>query len=197
MTANSFDGVPERLRRGEEEATADIMDRYTRRLVGLARQRIDQKVARRVDADDIVQSVYKSFFLRQQAGQFELESWESLWALLARITVRKCGHQAEAQRAARRDVRREVAVSQLAGDETSSWDPPNRDPTPEEVVMLDETLTTLMSEFDSEKREMLVLLLQGHTAQEVSHQVGRTERSIYRLKERVRERLTAIEADSC
>ena len=40
-----------------------------------------------------MQSVFKSFFVRQGQGQFELDNWDSLWGLLVRITLRKRNHK--------------------------------------------------------------------------------------------------------
>ena len=101
MSDNSFSGIPERLRAGEEAAASEVFARYTNRLIGLARKRLDDRVRTRVSEDDVIQSVYRTFFRRQQIGKFELTGWDSLWSLLAQITVRNCCRQAEAQRAAR------------------------------------------------------------------------------------------------
>ena len=47
-----------------------------------------------MDADDIVQSVFRTFFRRAQAGEFRIDSSAQLWQLLVRITVLKAQHQA-------------------------------------------------------------------------------------------------------
>lgn len=46
---------------GQSEAATAIFDRYVARLIALARSRIGAKLGRRVDAEDIVQSAYRSF----------------------------------------------------------------------------------------------------------------------------------------
>src|SRR5947209_331345 len=51
-------------RQGDEDAARKIVDRYIDRLLVLARRRISQRLAPRVDAEDIVQSVFRTFFGR-------------------------------------------------------------------------------------------------------------------------------------
>src|SRR5205823_4289317 len=103
----SFAEMMERLRLGDGPAAAQIFDRFAGRLVGLARSRIHGLLRQKVDPEDIVQSVFRSFFLRQSEGRMEVGSWDSLWGLLVVITLRKCGRCVEYFHAARRDIHRE------------------------------------------------------------------------------------------
>src|SRR5262245_38849503 len=57
---------------GDEEAARQVVDRYIDRLVALARQRLSQRLASRVDPEDVVQSVFRTFFVRVRAGQFHI-----------------------------------------------------------------------------------------------------------------------------
>ncbi len=52
-----------RWREGDQAAADALFRRYAERLIGLVRLRLSEKLARRVDPEDIVQSVYRSFFL--------------------------------------------------------------------------------------------------------------------------------------
>ncbi len=54
-----------RYQRGDPTAAEAIFARYANRLLALARSRLSPKLARRVDADDVVQSTYRSFFVRR------------------------------------------------------------------------------------------------------------------------------------
>src|SRR5437016_14196174 len=97
---DSFDDVMARLRAGDEAAAAAIFDRFARRLIALARARLDRLVSSKVDPEDVLQSAFRSFFLRHAEGRWDLIGWDGLWGLLARITVRKCGRRIEHFRAA-------------------------------------------------------------------------------------------------
>src|SRR6516162_5844480 len=83
-----------RLRAGDPEAAARVVDQYARRLAALAGARLDRRILRKEDPEDVLQSVFKSFFHRCGGGQFRLDRREDLWALLVTLTLRKCGHRA-------------------------------------------------------------------------------------------------------
>jgi RNA polymerase sigma-70 factor (ECF subfamily) len=175
-----------RLRAGDDEAAARVFGRFAQRLVGLARRQLDAATRGQVDPEDIVQSVYRSFFTRYERGEFELTNWDSLWGMLTVITVRKCLNRAAFFRTARRDVRRQVP---LAESDDNPLQLLAREPTPDEAALLTETLQELMADLDERERAMLALALQGYTVKEISPQVERSERTVQRLLERVRTQL--------
>ncbi len=180
----SFDDLLTRLRTGDDQAAKAIFDRFANRLIGVARARLGQRFRPKLDPEDVVQSVYKSFFVRFAEGQFELKTWDNLWALLTVLTVRKCGHRIEYFQAARRDVRGEVAPP--AGDSSASWEALAREPTPVEAALLTEVVEQLMRTLEPRHQEIVALTLQGLTPPEVSASVGCSERTVRRVLEQVR-----------
>src|SRR5262245_58030558 len=107
---SSFPDLMNRLRSGEDEAARDVFARFASRLVGLARRHLDGRLAVKVDPEDVVQSAYKSFFIRQRDGTLEIGNWDGLWGVLTMITIRKCADRAAYYRAGKRDVSRELVV---------------------------------------------------------------------------------------
>lgn len=196
MAANdSVAELMDRLRTGEDGAAREVFVRFAARLAGLARRHLDGRLAVKVDPEDVVQSAYKSFFLRQREGDLDVGSWEGLWGVLTVITLRKCADRAAYYHAEKRDVARETrantestpAVYDLALD---------REPNPEEAAALAETVESLFRSIDDpDERAILELSLQGHTATEISEQLGRAERSVRRLRERVRKRLERMRVE--
>jgi RNA polymerase sigma factor (sigma-70 family) len=191
---DSFTALMDRLKAGEDEAARQVFERFAARLVGLAKVSLDARLAQKVDPEDLVQSAYKSFFVRHRDGDVLVGGWDGLWGLLTLITLRKCADRAEYYRAAKRDVRREVSgrpddsspVIDLALD---------RDPRPDEAAVLSETVEALFQSLDdADERTVLEMSLQGYTAAEISEQTGRAERSVRRLRERTRTRLERIRA---
>ena len=102
-----FSELNDRLCAGSESAAAGIFYRYAATLVRLANDQLASDLRAKFDGEDVVQSALRSFFQRQRDGQFELTSWDSLWGLLVRITLRKCGRRKVCWRAGRRDPQRE------------------------------------------------------------------------------------------
>ena len=192
----SFDDLMTRLRAGDDAAAAEVFRRFTHRLIGLARSRLDHLIRGKVDPEDILQSVYRTFFSRHARHAFELGSWDSLWGMLTVITVRKCDYRRKFFRAARRDVGREVAPPPANGAAADAWQALARDPTPSEAARLTETVELLMRELNGRERDMLALSLQGCAVPEISAAVGRTERTVQRVLKRVRERLEQLRADA-
>ena len=188
----SFVELMTRLRAGSDEAAAEIFERFAGRLIALARSRMDPQMRQKVDPEDVIQSVYQSFFERQARGEFDLHSWDSLWGLLAIITLRKCGHHVEHYHSARRDIRREVSVlgskDELAGDLEAIA----REPTPQEAAVLTETLEHVMRELEGYQRHILQLSLQGNSVAEISPQVGYSQRTVQRILLRVRSTLERL-----
>src|SRR5689334_18863462 len=83
--------------------------RFADQLIALAQRHIGAELRHKVDAEDIVQSTYKSFFFRYGDGNLEVVNWNSLWGLLTLITVRKCAERAAYHRAECRDAARELS----------------------------------------------------------------------------------------
>jgi RNA polymerase sigma-70 factor (ECF subfamily) len=183
----SFVDLMARLRAGDDSAASQVFHRFASRLIVLARGRLDPRLRQKVDAEDVLQSVFHSFFARYADGQFTLKDWDSLWGLLTSITLRKCARRAEHFQAARRDVRREARSQSPDWDVVSeAW---ARDPTPEEATLLTETVRELLDGLEPREREMIVLTLQGYTQAEISTKVGWGERTIQRILGRIRRRL--------
>jgi len=174
---------------GADDASRELFERFSRRLIGLARHHLDARLQHKVDPEDVVQSVYKSFFLRYGDGALAAEGWEGLWGLLTLITLRKCADRARYHQADRRDMAREEGAAR-GSENVPSWQTAvGREPTPDQAAVLAETVEVLLGRLDQHERTMMELSLQGFSTQEISEQTGRAERSVRRLRERVRKHL--------
>ena len=191
---DSFDEVMARLKAGEDDAANVILNRFTRRLIALARVHLGSATRAKAEIEDVVQSVYKSFFARYGDGRFELEDWSELWSLLTVITVRKCANRRNYHRAGRRDVRREVAWQRGSDRPNSGWDLVDREPTPLEAAALADTVQELFRGMDEPDRETVIMLLQGYTAEEVAASRCCSERTVRRVRSRVKERIRRLYA---
>lgn len=187
---SAFAEMMQRLRAGDQGAAAEVFRRFANRLIGLARSHLDQRLRQKVDPEDVMQSALKSFFVRHAGGQFDLSGWDSLWSMLVVITLRKCGHKAEYFHAAMRDVGREQAAPVSSEDSATSWQAVAHEPTPVQAALLAEAVEQVLQSLgDDRERHIVELSLQGFSAVEVSQQVGRSERTVQRVLDRVRRRL--------
>jgi RNA polymerase sigma-70 factor (ECF subfamily) len=191
-TPSDVDRVIEQLRAGDSRAAEELFVRFADQLRRLVQAKLGWRYRRKFDADDVVQSVFKSFIRLQAAEQLAFESWDALWGLLSLIAIRKCGHRLEYLRAAKRDVARERSGHIHADDlerSRAELQAFARDPTPSDAAILAETLARLMGSIDDRERQIATLALQGYTTSEISTQVGRSERTVQRVLLRIREEL--------
>jgi RNA polymerase sigma-70 factor, ECF subfamily len=185
----SFDRLLADLRAGDPSAAARVVERYAHRLVALARKNLERRILAKEDPEDVLQSVFKSFFNRMSAGQFRLDRPEDLWALLVSLTLHKCGHRAEYFRAARRDVQREAAPPQSAESSAAPWEALAREPTPLEAALLAENVERLLRGLEPHQRQIVELSLQGEPPARIAAAVGVTQRTVQRVLRGVRDRL--------
>ena len=173
-----------RVQFGDEDAAREVFERYLERLIGLARNRLSEKLARKVDADDIVQSAFRSFFVRARDGQFAIERAGDLWSLLATITRCKLLKKAEHFQQQKRSLAREEQL-QPTTPFAERPDTPS-EPGIEEAVALSDELETLMHGLDPLERQMLEMRLQGQPIPDVANAVDRAERTVRRFLGRFR-----------
>jgi ECF sigma factor len=79
MTSDdSFPQLLARVREGDDEAAAVIFQRFVNQLAAHAHRHLAPAVRRQTDPEDVVQSVYRTFFRRARKGQFRLDHWGRL-----------------------------------------------------------------------------------------------------------------------
>lgn len=188
QTAGTSFVLLERYRRGDDAAAEELFSRYFRRLTLLARSRLSPRLAGRTDPEDVVLSVYRSFFIEARAGRFTWSRAGDLWRLLAAITKHKLLRQARYHGADRRSVDRESALGEvdfLHGCE----------PTPDDAAALADELECVFTQLDASGRRVLELRLQGARISEIADDTGRSERTVRRTLDRIRAILTGRMGD--
>lgn len=195
MREKSFRILMDELVTGDGDAADRIVSEYTAALVAVARRQIGPRLGRRVDAEDVVQSTYRSLFVRLQRGEFELANGEDLWRLLVTIVLNKVRRQARFHRAARRNLDREssVVTEEGQGIEASA---PSEEPTPEEAALLVDELQHFLASLSDRDRPIVELRLQGLSSAEIAQETGRAERSVRRVLEHIRKRLETMPAET-
>lgn len=191
----TFHVLMDRLRSGDPDAAQRVFQEFGQRLIALARNRLTAQLRPKIDPEDVMQSVFKSFFRRQADVPFDLETWDSLWALLTVLTLRKCGFRARFMRAQCRDVQREVPQVSLPDDSVAGWEAIGREPTPSEAAMLNETVAELLVGLSERDRQIVEMSLQGYSVAEMSVEAGCAQRTVQRLLARVKQRLERQSSD--
>jgi DNA-directed RNA polymerase specialized sigma24 family protein len=186
---DDFRDLMARLHAGDDAAETLVFRRFVDRLIVLASSQFDAWMRDHADVEGVVLSAYKSFFIRNGRGDFDLAGWDDLWALLAYITLRKCGKRQRFARAARRDAAREVSVSRGSAD--LAW-LADRAPTPFEAATLNETVALLFQAMKPDDRPIVEQILMGYTAEQVAEQLHCSERTVRRVRQRAKHRLKRL-----
>jgi DNA-directed RNA polymerase specialized sigma24 family protein len=173
-----------RFRRGEEDAATAIYVRYAKRLQLLARSQSGKDLLIRIDPEDVVQSVFRTFFRRASEGHYAIPDGEELWKLFLVIALNKVRELGEFHRAAKRDVGHTTALDRV--DECASR-PQASDEQAYGVLRM--TINELLVEMSDAQRRMIMMRIEGHGIDEIAQATQRAKRSVERVLQRFRSQL--------
>jgi RNA polymerase sigma-70 factor (ECF subfamily) len=172
----------DRWRAGDEAAAEEIVRRYGGDLLAVVRRRMSAALGRRLDAEDVVQSALRSFFVAARAGRFTADRGGDLWRLLSTITLNKLSklarHHAAAKRAGGPDAGVDVGTIDLGGRPGEL--------SPLEALAFVEQVERLVAALPPERRPILQLRLEGHDLETIAAAAGCSQRTVRRVLEDVR-----------
>jgi RNA polymerase sigma-70 factor (ECF subfamily) len=174
--ADPLPELTERRRAGDPQAADELYALFGRRLTRIAEQHLSQKLASRLDGDDVVQSVFRTFFRRSAEGELKIDSSAQLWRLLVKITLLKVRAKGRHHTAGVRNV---AAEANTGGD---AWlvEAASREPSPLEAVMLVDQIETLLQGLPPFYCHVLDLRLQGLGPSEIAPRLGVSRQTVHR-----------------
>jgi DNA-directed RNA polymerase specialized sigma24 family protein len=163
------------LQAGHRDAVGQLWERYFRRLVGLARRKLNGKLLRAADEEDVALSAFESFCRHTEQGRLpQLQDRDGLWRLLAVITARKAAHLL------RDEGRRPAEVQDL--EQVLS-----REPTPAFAAGVADECLRLLRRLDDKDLEAVALLrMEGYTVAEVAARLECAPRTVKRMLHLIR-----------
>ncbi len=185
MDQNSESVWLERIVERKDGFELDAVNRFSERLLLFAQRRLPEPLKRRVDAEDVVQSVFRSFFARHQDGNFRFSDAADVWRLLAAMTWKKLlltiRHHSQQQR----DFHRELPGAEAPRSvEEQTFDP---EPTPSMVAVMMELLAGIMGQLPETHQKILELRLENHSIPEIADRLQVSMRTVNRALKTVRE----------
>ena len=158
----------QQLKAGDREAARALWERYFRRLVTLARDRLRALPRAAADEEDLALSAFDSFCRNAEEGRFpRLDDRDDLWQLLVLIANRKACDLAEYEGRERRDWRRTKPLDEEGAEPFSA------DPDPAVAAELAEESGRLLSLLPDEQiRAIAVRKLEGYSNEEIAGLVG-------------------------
>jgi DNA-directed RNA polymerase specialized sigma24 family protein len=176
------------LRAGDAAAAQQLWERYFRRLVGLARQRLGALPRRAADEEDVALSAFDSFCRGLEQGRFPgLADRDNLWQLLVTITARKALQLRRHERRQKRgggNVRGDSALhfgAEAADEEADLEQVIGNEPTPEFAAQTAEECQRLLARLpDQGLRSVAVWKMEGHSNEEIAAKLGCVPRTVER-----------------
>jgi RNA polymerase sigma-70 factor (ECF subfamily) len=179
-----------RFRDGSQEAARHLYHRYARRLLALARTRCTPGPGQHVDADDIVQGVFATFFDGVSRGRYDVPDGEDLWKLFLVLALNKIRSEGVFHRAAKRDSRMTLALDRL---------PPSARLSRRQRATADGYLRLVVEEalqrLPPQHRQIVEKRIEGHEVAAIARQIGRSKRSVERILQESRNKLSFLLQD--
>ena len=173
----------ERWQQGDPVAAEELFRRYATRLSHVAEQHLSRRVKTREDGEDVVQSVFRSFFRRCADGDFRIDSADQLWRLLVSITLFKARSRVRHHTADKRDVGSEAAEEEELRVAVSG------EPGPDEAIILVDLFEALLRDLPVQYGQVLELRLQGWPHNDIAEQLSVSRQTVYRVLTLLRQRL--------
>jgi DNA-directed RNA polymerase specialized sigma24 family protein len=174
MPAGSVSHWLELLKEGDRAAAQPLWEHYFRRLVELARRKLQGGPRRVADEEDVALSAFASFCRGLEAGRYpQLDDREDLWQLLVLITAHKALDRLRHERRLKRraDRHEDVDLLRLVG----------REPIPLLAAQVAEEFRRLLQLLnDSELMSLARWKMEGYTTQEMAEKLGYVPRTIER-----------------
>jgi RNA polymerase sigma factor (sigma-70 family) len=173
---------------GDSAAANRIWQHYFDRLVRSVRHRLRGQNRAVSDEEDIVLSVFDSFYAAAEQGRFpDLSDRDDLWRLLLRMSARKVIDKCRHDRRRRRGG--DVEIHLLGSDDETIIEAIGDEPSPEMVLMMQESLEQLFSHLGvGHLQELAVAKLEGHSNAELARRFACSERTIERRLHLIREK---------
>jgi DNA-directed RNA polymerase specialized sigma24 family protein len=166
------------LQAGDPAAAQRLWERYFRRLVALARAKLNGAPRRAADEEDVALSAFDSFCRNAEQGRFpQLADRDSLWRLLVTLTARKAARQVRDE--GRR--KRGGGAAPVADADAVLAEALSREPSPEFAAGVAEECRRLLDRLgDRDLQAVALLRLEGYSVEEVGEKLGCAPRTVKR-----------------
>lgn len=166
---------------GEQDAASEFHRRYVEKLLSLIQRNIARRFASRVFAEDVADSVLRTFFGAVADGRQLVSPSDDVWKLLQTIALNKVRNQVKFHSAKKRDVSRTVSdpdMLDMLGE-----------PTEQEAVDVTNLIENTIRALDPPVAKTMEMLLAGHCVDEIAESLKVSTRSVRRYREQIADQL--------
>jgi len=167
---------------GDEDAALTLYYRYADRLIQLASKNTSAELAPRFDPEDIVQSVFRTFFRRVSKGQYEAPEGDELWKLLLVMALNKVRSKGAFHRSGKRDIRKTQTLPespQTLNDESTA--------VAKSILWM--SVDEMIGKQPASHQEIIRLRIDGQEVQAIAEKTKRSKRTVERILQTFRSQL--------
>jgi DNA-directed RNA polymerase specialized sigma24 family protein len=168
---------------GGQDAATEFHRRYIEKLLLLIQKNLAQRFSSRVDAEDLADSVLRTFFGAVADGRQAISPSDDVWKLLQTIALNKVRNQVKFHDAQKRSVRRTVT--------DPKWVEQLGEPTEQDAVDISDLIEGLVRSLDKPVAKTMEMLLAGSSVDEISETLKVSTRSVRRYREQIASQLQA------
>ncbi len=187
VQSSSDKSLLRRFRDGNQDAATALYVRYAKRLQALARAQTGEQLASRFDPEDVVQSVFRTFFRRAVETGYDVPAGDELWQLLLVMALNKIRTLATHHRAQKRDVGRTGNPEHF---EKLCQGSSGQDEIAYETMRM--VVEELVADLPAPKNRIVELRIEGHEVQEIAKETNRSMRTVERTLQQFRNRLAKL-----
>lgn len=195
------------LKDGESQAAQRLWELYFRRMVGMAREKLNGMPKRMADEEDVALSAFHSFCQGAEGGRFtQLVDRENLWPLLVSITAHKAvdliryhnrqkrggtGHastESSVDGGLKNDDSQTDSNKVRSGSSTLEFaEIISQEPTPEFAAQIADEFQSLLTRLEDETLQSVALWkLEGFTNDEIAEKLECVPRTVERKLQLIR-----------
>ncbi len=164
-----FRALVQRVRRGDEDAAAQLVRLYEPEIRRAVRVRlVDPKWCRAVDSMDVCQSVLGKFFVEIANGRLDMESPDQLLRWLIRATQNRVADAMAAENSSCSD---EQLIQDVAFDVQ---------PTPSKMVAAGDLMQEVQRRLSDSERAIFEQRIDGRTYAQIAKRIGGTAEDVRR-----------------
>ncbi len=178
------------VKAGDSAAATRVWQHYFDRLVRSVRARLYGQNRAVSDEEDIVLSVFDSFYNAAANGRFpDLSDRDDLWQLLLRMAARKVVDKRRHDLRQRRGGNVTLHSLDHAGEDGNMIEAIGEEPSPDMVLMMQESVEDFFSHLGvGQLRDLAGAKLEGCSNAEIAERFGCSERTIERRLHLIREK---------
>ena len=171
----------EQWQRGEQAAAAEFHRRYAEKVLSLVQRNLASRFSARFDPEDVVQSVMRTIFRQARFGHVPTKDSQELWRYMSTVALNKVRNRVKQESALKNDVSKTThdpeAIAAIF------------EPTEQDAIELTDFLEVLAKALEPGVAQVLQMLLDGMSEDEIALKMNLTSRTIRRYKQAILDRM--------